>query len=95
MDKIKVWDKEVEGEILLREEGDFFDRILFHRADRPEDEVDILYYNDTEGCWKSECESYGKGFEYFIIFDIIDEGYERIEAELRINNYKLVSCYEH
>lgn len=94
MTKILVWEKEIEGDIIVEETRRDKKMILFHPANKPQKEVDLLYYNDRDCCWKSECESLGEGYEYQAVLEMVDDDYDDILDELASDNYRLRSCFE-
>lgn len=95
MDKrmVRVWEKDIEGEILAEERVSGTDYMLFHKSGSPENEVDILYYNFNSGCWKSECECMGDGYEYYAVMELMKEHSKDIVDTLWEGNYRLTSCY--
>lgn len=92
---LKVWEKEIQGEIIIQQKGAHNDTqvALFHKDGTRRNDVDILYYNPSDQCWKSECESMGRGYEYHSVLELVNDGYDDIVDELLEHNYRLVSCY--
>lgn len=89
-DKIKVYGKQVEGTILA---SDYSQWILFQK-DETKNEVDVLYFNEDEDCYKSEVLAMGEGYEYQVIFTLEEEDASNILDYLREHNFILKSCVE-